>query len=264
MRILFADDQKDIRLLTKEQLENAGHNVVAVANGEAALRALREEAPFDLILLDEEMPGMTGSEVLRAIRAGEKSSGHIVAIALTGYNTEQDEERLLKFGFDSVIGKPFRMETLETVIRASAPKSTSQARTAPPTDALTRLGGDEQLLRRVARTVLRDLPVRLTKIQKAIQRNKDDDLASLAHALKGTLSIFGADKATELCNELQDQASGRRFSEAAVTFATLKDAIRQLEPNLKGYAGERSGNGPGTQKRSKSNRRNPESKRKTP
>jgi CheY-like chemotaxis protein len=97
MRILFADDQKDIRLLTKEQLENAGHNVVAVANGEAALRALREEAPFDLILLDEEMPGMTGSEVLRAIRAGEKSSGHIVAIALTGYNTEQDEERLLKF-----------------------------------------------------------------------------------------------------------------------------------------------------------------------
>jgi len=265
MRILFADDQKDIRLLTKEQLETGGHSVVAVANGEAALRALREDAPFDLILLDEEMPGMTGTEVLRAIRASEKkTSGHIVAIALTGYNTEQDEERLLKSGFDSVIGKPFRMEMLEAVVRASAPKTTSRISTATPTGPLTRLGGDEQLLRRVARTFLRDLPPRLTKIRKAIRQKKDDDLASLAHTLKGTLSIFGADKATALCNELQDHAKGLRFAQAAATFAALKDAISQLEPDLKEYAGQKRGGAQGTQKQSKSNPRNPESKPKIP
>jgi CheY-like chemotaxis protein len=261
MRILFADDQKDLRLLTKEQLENGGHSVVAVANGEAALRAIREEAPFDLILLDQEMPGMTGTEVLRAIRADEKT-GRIIAIALTGYNTEEDEERLLKAGFDSVIGKPFRMQTLKAVIRASAPKTISQVPTATPTDPLGRLGGDEQLLRRMARQLLRDLPPRLMKIGKSIQQKKGDDLASLAHALKGTLSIFGADKATELCNELQNHARGRRFSEAAATFATLKDTVRQLEPDLRGYAGERPGGGQPTRNPSKSNRRKPESKRK--
>jgi two-component system, sensor histidine kinase and response regulator len=262
MRILFADDQKDIRLLTKEQLENRGHSVVAVANGEAALRALREEAPFDLILLDEEMPGMSGTEVLRAIRAEEKTSGHIVTIALTGYNTEEDEERLLKSGFDSVVGKPFRMETLEAVIRASTPKTKSQAPTATPTDPLTRLGGDEKLLRRVTRSFLRDLPMRLTKIRNAIQRKDSDDLASWSHALKGTLSIFGADKATELCRELQERAKSGRFADAELTFAALKDAISQLEPEVRRYAGERPGSGQKTQRQSKSNRRNPESKRK--
>jgi len=260
MRILFADDQKDIRLLTKVQLEKAGHNVVAVANGEAALRALREDAPFDLVLLDEEMPGMSGTEVLRAIRAGEKTDRRLVAIALTGYNTEEDEERLLKSGFDSVIGKPFRMETLEAILRASGPKTQPSAPTVTPTDPLTRLGGDEQLLQRVARTFLRDLPPRLTKIRKTIQQKRGDDLASLAHALKGTLSIFGADKATELCKELQEHAKSDDFAGAERTFVALRDAISQLEPDLKSYVeGDQ-----GTRKHSKSNRRNPESKRKTP
>ena len=256
MRILFADDQKEIRLLTKEQLEKSGHSVIAVADGEAALRALRDDAPFDLILLDEEMPGMSGTEVLRVIRAGEETSGHVVTIALTGYNTEEDEERLLKSGFDSVIGKPFRMETLEGIVEAAAQKTKSSAPTIAPAGALTRLGGDEQLLRRVARTFLRDLPVRLTKIRKAVQRKKGDDLASLAHALKGTLSIFAANRAVELCRELQERAKSGRFADAAVTLAALTDAISQLEPDLKRYAGEKQG----AQKPSKSNRRNPESK----
>jgi two-component system, sensor histidine kinase and response regulator len=257
MRILVADDQKDIRLLTKVQLEKAGHNVVAVANGEAALRALCEDAPFDLVLLDEEMPGMSGTEVLRAIRAAEKTAGHVVTIALTGYNTEEDEERLLKSGFDSVIGKPFRRETLEAILRASAP-------TATPADPLTRFGGDEQLLRRVAGTFLRDLPPRLARIRKAIQQKKGDNLASLAHALKGTLSIFGADKATELCKQLQEHAKSGHFADAELTFAALKDTISHIEPDLKRYAGERRGNAQAMQKRSKSNQRNAESKRKTP
>jgi two-component system, sensor histidine kinase and response regulator len=260
MRILFADDQKDIRLLTKVQLEKAGHNVVAVANGEAALRSLREDAPFDLVLLDEEMPGMSGTEVLRAIRAAEKVSGHIVVIALTGYNTEEDEERLLNSGFDSVIGKPFRMETLGAVLRASAPKAQPSVPTVTPADPLTRLGGDEQLLQRVARTFLRGLQPRLAKIRRALQQKKGDDLASLAHALKGTLSIFGADKAAELCEELQEHAKSGHFAGAERTLAALRDAISQLEPDLRNYVGENQG----ARKHSKSNRRKPESKRKTP
>jgi CheY-like chemotaxis protein len=260
MRVLFADDQKEIRLLTKEQLEKSGHTVIAVADGEAALRALREDGPFDLILLDEEMPGRSGTEVLRALRAAEKTSGRVVAIALTGYNTEQDEQRLLKSGFDSVIGKPFRMETLEAITRAAAPKTQSQSSTAGPVDPLTRLGGDEQLLRHVARTFLRDLPVRLSKIRRAVQQKKGDDLASLAHALKGTLSIFAADQAVKLCRELQERAKSGRFADAAVTFSALNDAISQLEPGLRRYAGEKQT----ARKPSKSNRRNPESKRKTP
>ena len=70
-RVLLADDQSEIRMLTADQLQRNGHHVVAVANGQEALAALQREV-FDVALLDEDMPMMTGPEVLKAIR--EKST----------------------------------------------------------------------------------------------------------------------------------------------------------------------------------------------
>ena len=67
MRVLLADDHEDIRKLTSYQLERSGHHVTSVSNGKDALDAARRGS-FDVILLDEEMPGLTGVEVVGAIR----------------------------------------------------------------------------------------------------------------------------------------------------------------------------------------------------
>ena len=267
MRILLADDQKEICLLAKQQLETCGHSVVAVGNGEDALYALRQQ-PFDVILLDEEMPGMSGIDVLRAIRGREKQFARLVVIALTGYNTEPDKERLLQAGFDAVLGKPFRLDLLEATLRTTAMGGPSPAAQpvslaspqASHEDPLTRVGGDEQLLRRMARTFLRDLPPRLAKLEESIHEKRSDTLAFDAHALKGSLSVFGAEKAAALCKALQECGKGSRFADAALTFAALKEAIAELEGNLRGYARQKRAIGPGAPPPAKTKRRSPDSK----
>lgn len=252
MRILLADDQEDIRLLAKQHLEKHGHSLVSVSNGEDVLLELRRQS-FDLVLLDEEMPGMKGTEVLHAIRRAEKEFQALTVIALTGYNTESEEARLLQSGFDAVLGKPFRFEVLESAMQAAiknkssrVPKSvTLVASPVSGDDALARLAGNEELLRDLARLFLKDLPARLAKLQKSIQKKRGDTLAFDAHALKGSLAIFGAQHAIALCNALQEQGKEARYAEAAETFVDLKEAIAELEPNLRGYAEQKRTTAPG-------------------
>jgi two-component system, sensor histidine kinase and response regulator len=269
MRILFADDQEDIRLLTKQHLEKKGHRVTEVANGQEALRALRQQT-FDLILLDQEMPGMTGSEVLRAIRSAQNTSAATKVFALTGYNTDDDKQRLLQAGFDAVIGKPFRLDALETTLRSATEKHHGSAPQTPSSPAapalfeepLARLGGDQKLLRRVAAAFLRELPKRLAALQKSITQKRGDDLAAHAHALKGSLSVFSADHAVVLCQKLQEFGRNDSFAAAAGTHAALKEAIAELEPNLRGYAGQNTASPSATRTPSKTKPRVSDSKRK--
>jgi CheY-like chemotaxis protein len=243
MRILLADDQDEIRLLAKHQLESSGHSVVAVANGEEALQALRNHT-FDLVFLDEEMPRMPGTEVLRVIRRDEKKAHHLVVIALTGYNTDTDKERLLKVGFDAVIGKPFRLDALEPTLRAAMsgefkmPEASLEPLEASSNDPLAKIGGDKKLLQSMARTFLKELPARMEKIEKSVRQKNGKELAFEAHALRGSLSLFAADQAAALCRELQQYGKDNRFVEVPRTVDALKEAIAELESNLRGYAGQ--------------------------
>jgi CheY-like chemotaxis protein len=265
MRILLADDQKDVCTLTQRQLERRGHSVVAVCNGEDALRAL-QQGPFDAVVLDEEMPGMTGAQVAAAIRVAENQASRKIVIALTGYSSEPDKERLLKAGFDAVLGKPFRMEILDATLRqmasggvalgaASGPSLPAQD---PPADPLARVGGDAKLLARMAQSFLDDLPARLAKLQKSLAQKDSETLAFDAHALKGSLSIFAADQAATLCKELQLHAKSARFADAARTFAALKEAIAELQANLRGYAEQKRTTAPGAPATSKIKHRPPD------
>src|ERR1700739_110245 len=265
MRILLADDQKEIRLLTAQMLERSGHHVVAVANGQEALDALERE-PFDAILMDEEMPVMNGLLALRAIRAREKDYGRIYLIALTGYNSEPDRVRLLREGFDYVLGKPFRLEALEALFREMPRKVPPQELREPggqnpASNLLERVGGDEQLARTMIATFLRDTHERLTGIKKALEQKDGPAVASLAHALKGAVSIFGAQKAVAFAGKLQELQRTEDFHGIARVYEQLKEEIAELEANLRGYAGQRSSARSGTSLKPK--RRNSGPTRKT-
>lgn len=244
MRILFADDQEDIRTLTTHQLERSGHHVHAVCNGSEALSALLQEH-FDVILLDEEMPAMGGVQAAHTIRENEARAGsHAFLIALTGNNTEDDRARLRREGFDAVLGKPFRLEGLVEILEAagstlaltSVPKKPAAAISAGIDDLLGRIGGDKKLLNKMIRTFLRDTPIRIAALQKALHRKDADEIASLAHALKGSVSIFLAQHARDRAQELEDLGRKSELSGATAVYAALKEEIAKLEENLRGYA----------------------------
>jgi signal transduction histidine kinase/CheY-like chemotaxis protein len=246
LRILFADDQEDIRTLTAYQLNRSGHKVVIAKDGKQALRAFRS-ASFDVALLDQEMPGMTGDEVARAIRKVEHGKKkRVFLVASTGNTTSEDSRRLKQAGFDEILGKPFRLEDLNVILSSSpAAKPASQAPSMPSVqpgatfrELVTRVGGDEKLLKRMIQTFLRDTPKRIAGIAAAIRKNNPEALASLAHALKGSVGIFGAESARKHSQELQDLGQSSEMSGASEAFALLKEEIAKLQANLRGYANQ--------------------------
>ncbi|MFP4054251.1 MAG: cache domain-containing protein [Phycisphaerae bacterium] len=121
LRVLLAEDNVVNRKLACHLLSKHGHEVTAVTNGLEALDAL-EADPFDLVLMDVQMPEMDGLAATREIRRRERESGRRVPIcAMTAHAMKGDEERCLLAGMDAYVSKPIRastlMDTIERLIR---------------------------------------------------------------------------------------------------------------------------------------------------
>jgi DNA-binding NtrC family response regulator len=108
MSVLLADDEKTIRITLRDALEEAGHTVVAVADGIEARRAI-EERNFDVVLTDLKMPGMPGMEVLRLVKGRSPDTEVIV---MTGYGTVESAVDAMKAGAYEYLLKPFPNETV--------------------------------------------------------------------------------------------------------------------------------------------------------
>lgn len=114
--ILVAEDDRDMALLFKDLLEEAGFKVTIVHDGASALRVLGA-THFDAVLMDGRMPDMSGIEVTRRIRKAQSSDAKLPIIALTGDVLEGDREKYLSAGMDDYISKPVDCETLITTMR---------------------------------------------------------------------------------------------------------------------------------------------------
>jgi CheY-like chemotaxis protein len=110
--ILVADDNAASRRLIREILEPCKYRVIEACDGRDALDKIRETAP-DLVLLDIQMPGLDGFEVVQQVRRDSRFATLRVA-ALTAYAMRGDRERALAAGFDDYITKPIRAAALRT------------------------------------------------------------------------------------------------------------------------------------------------------
>ncbi|MFL6160100.1 MAG: response regulator transcription factor [Marmoricola sp.] len=104
-RIVIADDDADIRELVVFKLRHAGHEVLPVADGTAAVEACLANRP-DLVILDVMMPGMSGLEAARVLRADDSMTG-VPIIMLTARAQESDIEQGFEAGADDYVVKPF-------------------------------------------------------------------------------------------------------------------------------------------------------------
>ncbi|PTD95802.1 phosphate regulon transcriptional regulator PhoB [Pseudothauera lacus] len=127
--ILLVEDEPAIQELIAANLARAGHHVVRAADAEAAQRIVRDALP-DLVLLDWMLPGMSGVEFARRLRAEERTRD-IPIIMLTARGEEQDKVAGLETGADDYITKPFSPRELvariKAVLRRRAPQATEDA-----------------------------------------------------------------------------------------------------------------------------------------
>ncbi|HTM05274.1 MAG TPA: response regulator transcription factor [Vicinamibacterales bacterium] len=116
-KVLVVEDEPDIAELIKHTLEKTGDTSVDIVNtGDAALKAVGAEEP-DLILLDLNLPVLSGVEVCRILRARE-TTAHLPIIMLTARSTEADRVTGLDVGADDYITKPFGLRELSARVRA--------------------------------------------------------------------------------------------------------------------------------------------------
>jgi signal transduction histidine kinase/ActR/RegA family two-component response regulator len=115
LRILIADDSSSSRLLLQIILSNRGHQVESVDNGEEALLKI-QNAAFDLVILDMQMPRMDGLECARAIRALPVHQQPSQLVALTAQTFDEDKQAAQKAGFDRFISKPYSEEQIDALL----------------------------------------------------------------------------------------------------------------------------------------------------
>ncbi len=113
---LVVDDDPAMRALLRDWLEREGFGVLEEPGGEELLTAARGTAAFDVVILDKEMPGVTGLDVLPTFRALRPD---VPVILVTAFGGAQVAEEALKLGVHRYLEKPFQLRTLIETVRAA-------------------------------------------------------------------------------------------------------------------------------------------------
>jgi CheY-like chemotaxis protein/HPt (histidine-containing phosphotransfer) domain-containing protein/anti-sigma regulatory factor (Ser/Thr protein kinase) len=217
LRILLVDDQPINRLLARNQLKQIGCFVSKEAHhGVAALECLREH-PFDVVLMDMQMPEMDGLEATRQLRQLPLAVQPFV-IAMTANAFAEDREACLAAGMNDFLSKPVNLDTLrEALWRAfgstqnggdkrtciiTAPnqdlalsKEVCEAAVAADVDlqtALHRLGDNQDIYSTVLSAFLIDVQEMTSQLDDCVAGHKVQDCKRLLHTLKGLAATLGA------------------------------------------------------------------------
>jgi CheY-like chemotaxis protein/HPt (histidine-containing phosphotransfer) domain-containing protein len=247
LSVLVVEDNTVNQRVLSLQLERASHRVKVVENGQEALDVLARE-PFDLVLMDLQMPQMDGVRTARLIRAREKAfGGHVAIIAVTANHLPGERQRCLSAGMDDYLVKPIRAAELYAAIarvtgRAapdSAPAGTTDAKGW--LDALAAAGFSPSAITRLAQAFVAEVPGRMDRLRQAVQAGDAEGVHRAGHALKGTLTVFHASAATEAAAALEDMGRRQELGEIAQPLATLEGEVQTLLAELNAYVQGASG-----------------------
>ncbi len=247
LEILLVEDNPVNQTVASKMLQKAGHHVSIAANGKEALEQY-DAREFDLILMDVQMPIMGGLEAAQAIRAREArrswaAEGNwrpLPIVAMTAHAMQGDRERCLDAGMDDYVAKPIKpAELFAAIERACGTISDVDQdggdRTlldeAADGDVIdlshTRdlLDGDEFAVTQLVKVFFADFGRNLQGLQRAGAERNLDQLALISHALKGSLGVFGAARATAAAQRVEHSA---REGDAGMAVRWLSPLLAEL------------------------------------
>jgi len=234
-RILLVEDNITNQKVILAMLEKLGYRTDAVANGFEAVRAV-DMAPYDLILMDVQMPEMDGFTATEAIRKTEEGTGkHIPIIAMTACAMSGDRERCLDAGMDGYVSKPVTIKSVTDILERFGflckPEKDillTEAEHFNRNELLARLGDDEDLLVEITSIFLSDVPVQMGKIEKALEENDLSSARNISHALKGAGSNISASFFKDIAASMEMYAGDNDRSRVAAGLKRLGEEFEKL------------------------------------
>ncbi|MBK6743768.1 MAG: response regulator [Hydrogenophilales bacterium] len=215
LRILVADDNPVNLRVTRGIMEHAGHEVLAVNDGEQALALLEaENDQIDLAIIDMQMPGLSGPDVVRHWRFMEQE--HLPIVILTADAREESARTCREAGADAFLTKPINgLDLIDTVARlamaaGSGENPGQQAKRRPVArldeetlDDLATLGGGPEFVEGLIREFTQDSLRALGAIEQALKERDYLAWKDQCHTLKGGASDVGALELAQLCAEAE-------------------------------------------------------------
>jgi two-component system, sensor histidine kinase and response regulator len=256
LRILLAEDAYPNQVLVIGLLGKQGHAISVANNGKEAV-ALLKAHPFDVVLMDVQMPEMDGLEATRLIRQLE-ATGQLAAqprtripiVAMTAHAMKGDRERCLESGMDSYVTKPIRSRDLSEALAQFFPHTPAAAggaeRSTPSAvldwpAALQSTDGDVDLLRIVGQAYLTEVPGHRARLRTAVAAKDAATVHRLGHLLKGLASTFGAAQARGLAERLETIGRDNDLTTAADCLAALEKQLDLLTDILTAFVDGRAG-----------------------
>ncbi len=246
IRILVADDNSMNLKVARAMLSPLGFQIDTAGNGIEALEALHL-LPYDLVLMDLDMPEMDGFEATRQLRRKEGLNRHTPVLALTASALSSTREACLAAGMDGFITKPLRAETLKDSLIPYLPiTDLNEGPTpAPPVKGLVdprilealREGasGPQAWVNGLLQDFLSDTPQRLSLLDRALDHADPTEAYRHLHNLKSNAGTVGASELQSLCTELEewarldqlDRIQARR-KELETCWTSVANAVRPL------------------------------------
>ena len=267
LRILLAEDNTVNQQIAILVLESMGYRADVASNGLEALESVRE-LPYDVVLMDVQMPEMDGLEATRRIRAEnaspEGTPGNVHIVAMTANAMQGDREACLEAGMNDYLAKPIRPEELAAALEATPPRSAgadtpSEPPATPATDDTTPSAAatadqdvhaaetsiDESAIDRLRAIAPDDAAFSqliasfasngastLAQLVDAAGAGKVEDVKRFAHTLKSNAASFGAVDLADRCSGLETQARAGSIDDLDDQVTSIAAAFEQARDAL--------------------------------
>ncbi|MBN1140102.1 MAG: GAF domain-containing protein [Anaerolineae bacterium] len=250
LSILLAEDNAINQKLALLVLERLGYRADVAGNGLEALQALRRQ-PYDLVLMDVQMPEMDGLEATRAIGREVARERRPRIVAMTANAMKEDREECLAAGMDDFIAKPIQVDELVAALNR-CPAQALEAKAPPVQRAEAPIPEAPPVLDSMALQRLRtalgkradailpgllvsfavDAPQLILDAHRSLEQGENADLRRAAHTLKSTSATFGMMALSALARELEYKARDGALEGAEALLARIESAYEQAQAAL--------------------------------
>ncbi len=248
--ILLAEDNPVNQKLVVKMLEKGGYKCAAANNGREAVDAMSGDDRYDLILMDVQMPVMSGYDATKAIRELEGEERHTPIIAMTAHAMHGDREKCLEAGMDDYLSKPVKWDDLIAAIekwlrpKVEAEEPANAAGEQPADDAagrdlpidfdltLERLDCDMTFFCELVDSFLEYMPELIEALKGAEQSGDADNVTLNAHSIKGAACNLGANSLAAVAEQIEMKGKSGDISSVSPLLDELVEETKRLENQM--------------------------------